>query len=159
LWVRHQFRTRTGPVRRCDGTSAELDCGHQNPCAPLRQTRYELRRARYHLRQGSRRPPHGIIAKKIIKIAQTGIQDPTEPARRHGPGFLAGVFVVRGGKRIPITSREILNEIASLRANSVKEEKSDGARVVTISDAVFPLTAKQKARLARVEARLPLARA
>jgi hypothetical protein len=64
---------------------------------------------------------------------------------------------IRGGTRIPVTSREIKNQIKSLRSNRYKNEKKDGGQVLTISDKVFPLTARQKAQLARVQARLPLA--
>lgn len=61
------------------------------------------------------------------------------------------------GRRIPITSGEIKTQIASLRRNTTKVDENDGTRVFTISKAGFPLTKKQKAQLARVEARLPLA--
>jgi hypothetical protein len=64
---------------------------------------------------------------------------------------------VRGGHRIPITSREIKNQIRSLRRNTTKMDENGGTQVFTISKAGFPLTKKQKAELARVEARLPVA--
>lgn len=65
-------------------------------------------------------------------------------------------YSIRGPRR-PITANEIRGSIKSLRENTIREEKSAGARVVTISDAGFPLTDKQKARLHRLEAKLPLA--
>jgi hypothetical protein len=67
------------------------------------------------------------------------------------------VFCNVKGRRIPITSREIKVQIASLRRNTTKMDENEGARVFTISETGFPLTKKQKAQLARVEARLPLA--
>ena len=67
------------------------------------------------------------------------------------------VFCNVKGRRIPIKSGEIKAQIASLRRNTTKMDENDGTRVFTISEAGFPLTKKQKAQLARVEARLPLA--
>ncbi|UPJ63511.1 hypothetical protein [Bradyrhizobium sp. 191] len=60
-------------------------------------------------------------------------------------------------QRIPITSGEIRREIKSIKNNTVKEEGSGKTRTITVCEKGFPLTAKQKARLARVEARLPIA--
>ena len=60
-------------------------------------------------------------------------------------------------QRIPITSGEIRREIKSIKNNTVKEEGSGKTRTITVCENGFPLTAKQKARLARVEARLPIA--
>jgi hypothetical protein len=64
---------------------------------------------------------------------------------------------IRGHKRIPITSREIKSQIKSLRSNRYKDERTDAGLVLSISDKGFPLTKRQKAQLARVKARLPMA--
>jgi hypothetical protein len=58
---------------------------------------------------------------------------------------------------IAISSNEIRREITSLRSNFVKVEKVDGKRHVEFSDDGFPLKPKQRARLKRIEAMLPLA--
>jgi hypothetical protein len=62
-------------------------------------------------------------------------------------------------QRCPITSGEIKREIKSLRGNTVKVEGSGKNKTVTHCAKGFPLTREQKARLARVEARLPIAQA
>jgi hypothetical protein len=56
-----------------------------------------------------------------------------------------GADVKDAGKRIPIMSREIRREIKCVRNNKI------------ISDKVLPLTRAQRAQLARLEARLPIA--
>jgi hypothetical protein len=61
------------------------------------------------------------------------------------------------GQRIPITSGEIRREIKSLKSNTLKAEGDRKNRILIMREKGFPLTAKQKARLARVEARLPIA--
>jgi hypothetical protein len=64
---------------------------------------------------------------------------------------------IGGGRRIPITSREIKSQIKSRRSNRYKNEKRDGGVVLTICDKGFPLTARQKVQLARVKSRLAMA--
>jgi hypothetical protein len=68
-----------------------------------------------------------------------------------------GADVKDAGKRIPIMSREIRREIKCVRNNKTKLEQSGQTRTVIISDKVLPLTRAQRAQLARLEARLPIA--
>jgi len=68
-----------------------------------------------------------------------------------------GVHVKYAGKRIPIKSSEIRREIKCVRNNKTKFEQSGKTHTVIMSDKVFPLTRAQRAQLARLEARLPIA--
>jgi hypothetical protein len=61
--------------------------------------------------------------------------------------------------RIAITAAEIRREISSLRSNKLRVETVAGVRQVVHSDASFPLTAKQRAQLKRLEAKLIIAEA
>jgi hypothetical protein len=125
---------------------------------PARQSTIQKLCAEYERTLAAFKSAHAAFA-QAETAAHKARQRPDSLIRPTKRNFDDVFCNVHGGKRRPITSSEILNEIAGLRSNSVKEGKSNGARVVTFSDAGFPLTPKQKARLARVEARLPLARA
>jgi hypothetical protein len=61
--------------------------------------------------------------------------------------------------RIAITPTEIRREISSLQSNKLRVETVAGVRQVVHSDASFPLTAKQRAQLKRLEAKLIIAEA
>jgi hypothetical protein len=62
------------------------------------------------------------------------------------------------GPRRPITASEIRNSIKTLRNKSIETEQSGDLRIIKISESgCLPLTKKEAARLARLEAKLRVA--
>jgi hypothetical protein len=61
------------------------------------------------------------------------------------------------GPRRAINSGEIRRSIEDIKNNTVQTDVTDGRRITIVSDVPFPLSKKQRARLARLEAKLPVA--
>jgi hypothetical protein len=93
--------------------------------------------------------------------AEHAARPPAPPALRSTKRNLAEVTCYALGRtaRCAISSAEIRHEIARVKSNSVKAETSGGVRHIIVSDAGFPLTGKQRARLARLETKLAVAEA
>jgi hypothetical protein len=105
-----------------------------------------------------------IAAHRKFADAEQAQQDarPAAPAAlRSTKRNLADVTCFPLGRpaHIAIMPAEIRREIARLRSNKAKSEHADGVHHIMHSDAGFPLTAKQRAQLKRLEAKLVIAEA